>query len=123
MTFRRLQTPLMILVALVFTLPIVAVLASWLPLGGRDSGEAAQILREMASTVLPRYIGTTVWLGLVVGVGVALVGIGSAALVTLFDFPGRRSLEWLLLLPLAMPAYVTAYAYTDFLQFSGPLQV
>jgi iron(III) transport system permease protein len=43
--------------------------------------------------------------------------------VTLFDFPGRRVFEWLLLLPLAMPAYVTAYAYTDFLQFSGPLQV
>ena len=123
MTFRRLQPLLMILVALVFTLPIVAVLASWLPLGGQGSGEAAQILREMAATVLPRYATTTVWLALLVGVGVALVGIGSAALVTLFDFPGRRSLEWLLLLPLAMPAYVTAYAYTDFLQFSGPLQV
>ena len=42
--------------------------------------------------------------------------------VTLFDFPGRRVFEWALLLPLAMPAYVVAYAYTDFLQFSGPLQ-
>jgi iron(III) transport system permease protein len=43
--------------------------------------------------------------------------------VTLFDFPGRRLFEWALLLPMAMPAYVVAYAYTDFLQFSGPLQV
>jgi iron(III) transport system permease protein len=42
--------------------------------------------------------------------------------VTLFEFPGRRFFEWALLLPLAMPAYVVAYAYTDFLQFSGPLQ-
>jgi iron(III) transport system permease protein len=42
--------------------------------------------------------------------------------VTLFDFPGRRFFEWALLLPLAMPAYVVAYAYTDFLQFSGPFQ-
>jgi iron(III) transport system permease protein len=42
--------------------------------------------------------------------------------VTLFDFPMRRTLEWALLLPLAMPAYVVAYAYTDYLQFSGPLQ-
>ena len=126
MLFRRLHLPLLLLVAVVFTLPIVAVLASWLPLGafgGQDMGAATQILREMASTVLPRYAATTVWLAVLVGIGVALVGIGSAALVTLFDFPGRRSLEWLLLLPLAMPAYVTAYAYTDFLQFSGPLQV
>ena len=55
-------------------------------------------------------------------IGVALVGGATAAAVTLFDFPGRRTFEWALLLPLAMPAYVLAYAYTDFLQFSGPLQ-
>ena len=57
-----------------------------------------------------------------VGIGVVAMGVPAAVLVTVFDFPGRRSFEWLLLLPLAMPAYVTAYAYTDFLQFSGPLQ-
>ena len=57
-----------------------------------------------------------------VGIGVVAMGVPAALLVTVFDFPGRRSFEWLLLLPLAMPAYVTAYAYTDFLQFSGPLQ-
>jgi iron(III) transport system permease protein len=57
-----------------------------------------------------------------VAVGVAVVGGATAAVVSLFDFPGRRIFEWALLLPLAMPAYVTAYAYTDFLQFSGPLQ-
>mgnify|MGYP006163531369 CR=1 FL=1 len=52
-----------------------------------------------------------------------LLGTLAAAAVTLFEFPGRRTFEWLLLLPLAMPAYVVAYAYTDMLQFSGPLQV
>ncbi len=51
-----------------------------------------------------------------------MLGGATAAAVTLFDFPGRRVFEWALLLPLAMPAYVLAYAYTDFLQFSGPLQ-
>ena len=51
-----------------------------------------------------------------------LLGAATAAAVTLFDFPGRRFFEWALLLPLAMPAYVLAYAYTDCLQFSGPLQ-
>ena len=51
-----------------------------------------------------------------------MVGAGAAAAVALFEFPGRRVFEWALLLPLAMPAYVLAYVYTDFLQFSGPLQ-
>ncbi|MEI8157094.1 MAG: iron ABC transporter permease [Burkholderiales bacterium] len=102
-------------------LPVLAVLASWWPVG--DSGtQAAAILREMASNVLPDYIGTTMLLCLMVGVGVALVGLSTAVAVTLFEFPGRRVFEWALLLPLAMPAYVVAYAYTDFLQYSGPLQ-
>ncbi len=111
----------LIVLALALTLPVLAVFASWLPWGGGDS-QAGPILREMAATVLPGYIWTTVWLGLFVALGAAVVGTVAAATVTLFDFTGRRTLEWLLLLPLAMPAYVTAYAYTDFLQFSGPLQ-
>ena len=76
----------------------------------------------MSRTVLPGYVATSLGLCLVVAVGVALVGGITAAAVTLFDFPGRRTFEWALLLPLAMPAYVVAYAYTDYLQYSGPLQ-
>jgi iron(III) transport system permease protein len=76
----------------------------------------------MAHTVLPGYAWTSLGLCLAVGLGVAVVGTGTAAAVTLFDFRGRRVAEWALLLPLAMPAYVVAYAYTDFLQFSGPAQ-
>jgi iron(III) transport system permease protein len=87
------------------------------------NAEVAQVLGEMASTVLPQYTLTTLWLSLAVALGVTLVGLGTACAVTLFDFAGRRFFEWALLLPLAMPAYVVAYAYTDFLQFSGPLQV
>jgi iron(III) transport system permease protein len=116
----------LLLLALLLTLPVLAVLASWLPIDqalGQGEAAPASILREMASTVLPGYLGTTIWLGLLVALGAAIVGTGTAAAVTLFDFRGRRAMEWLLLLPLAMPAYVTAYAYTDFLQFSGPLQV
>ena len=107
----------------VLALPVLAVLASWWPAPAPLGGQALGILREMAATVLPGYAWTTLWLGALVALGAAVVGTATAAAVTLFDFPGRRSLEWLLLLPLAMPAYVTAYAYTDFLQFSGPLQV
>ncbi|MDD2547002.1 MAG: iron ABC transporter permease [Burkholderiaceae bacterium] len=112
----------LILLAGLLASPVLAVLASWLPWGAGDA-LAWPILREMAATVLPGYVLTTLELSLLVALGAPLVGTATAAAVTLFDFPGRRSLEWLLLLPLAMPAYVTAYAYTDFLQFSGPLQV
>ena len=120
--FAALRSVSLLSLAAVLSLPVLALLASWLPWGQADVSSAA-ILREMAATVLPDYVWTTLWLGLWVGLGAAVVGTATAAAVTLFDFPGRRQLEWLLLLPLAMPAYVTAYAYTDFLQYSGPLQV
>ena len=106
-------------VLVVLTLPVLAVLASWF----QWNAQSGQILGEMARTVLPDYAWTTLRLCVLVGLGVALVGGATAAAVTLFDFPGRKTFEWALLLPLAMPAYVVAYAYTDFLQFSGPLQV
>jgi iron(III) transport system permease protein len=118
MALRRLQDLLLLLLASLLVLPVLAVLASWLQWDGQN----AQVLGEMARTVLPGYVWTSLGLCLVVGVGVALVGGATAAAVTLFDFPGRRTFEWALLLPLAMPAYVVAYAYTDYLQFSGPLQ-
>lgn len=121
MLSRRLRQLLLLVLTLAFMLPVVAVFAAWLPWG--DSGaNAAQILREMSTTVLPDYLWTTVVLCMMVAAGVVLVGLSTAAAVTMFDFPGRRIFEWALLLPLAMPAYVVAYAYTDFLQFGGPLQ-
>lgn len=116
---RRLKDLPLLLLAGLLVMPVLAVFASWL------SWDAAsgQILREMGATVLPDYALTSLLLCAAVGLGAALVGTAGAAAVTLFDFPGRRTFEWALLLPLAMPAYVVAYAYTDFLQFSGPLQV
>lgn len=102
-------------------LPVLAIVASWLPVGD-PTGQASAILSQMVDTVLPDYLWTTVLLCLMVAVGVVGLGLSTAAAVTLFEFPGRRIFEWALLLPLAMPAYVVAYAYTDFLQFSGPLQ-
>ena len=121
MLLLRLRQFLFLLLTAVFMLPVLAVMASWLSMGDADSA-ARQILREMAQTVLPDYLGTTILLSVLVGVGVVVVGLSCAAAVTLFDFAGRRFFEWALLLPLAMPAYVVAYAYTDFLQFSGPFQ-
>jgi iron(III) transport system permease protein len=77
---------------------------------------------HLASTVLPEYVVTTLWLCVGVGLGAGLLGVGAAWLVTRHEFPGRASFEWALVLPLAMPAYVMAYTYTDLLQFVGPVQ-
>ena len=108
----------LLLLALGLSLPVLAVFGSWL----QWTPQTAELLREMARTVLPDYAVTSLLLCLLVALGVTLLGLGAAVAVSLFEFRGRASFEWLLLLPLAMPAYVVAYAYTDFLQFSGPLQ-
>ncbi len=116
---RWLALAALLLLAAMLTLPVLSLGVSWL----QFDAAARDVLAQMAQTVLPEYALTSLWLCLSVAVGVALLGMATASAVTLFDFPGRRILEWALLLPLAMPAYVVAYAYTDFLQFSGPLQV
>ena len=100
------------------SLPILALVVAVL----QWDAQSAALLREMAGSVLGGYAFTTVVLSVVVSLGVAVVGTACACAVTLFDFRGRKQWEWALLLPLAMPAYVVAYAYTDYLQFSGPAQ-
>lgn len=126
-----LRPVLMLVFTVLLMLPVLALFVAWWPgdltrwmgVGGLEEGvRALDVVREMASSVLPRYVGTTLLLCALVGLGVTVVGLATAAAVTLFDFPGRRFFEWALLLPLAMPAYVVAYAYTDFLQFSGAFQ-
>jgi iron(III) transport system permease protein len=116
--FRPLSLLSLWLVTLLLALPVLTVLASW----WQWNAVSSQILLEMSQSVLPDYAGTSLLLCAGVSLGVISMGVVSAALVTLFDFPFRRTLEWTLLLPLAMPAYVVAYAYTDFLQYSGPAQ-
>jgi iron(III) transport system permease protein len=109
---------LLTLACLLLTLPVLGVLASWL----RFDAAALAVLQHQAQTVLAGYAWESLVLALGVALGVAVVGVATAAAVVLFRFPGQRVFEWALLLPLAMPAYVLAYAYTDALQYSGPLQ-
>jgi len=104
---------------LLLALPVLGVLGAWLIF----DADAWQVLRHQASTVLPGYALQSALLAAGVAVGVMLLGTVCAAAVTLFDFPGRRSFEWALLLPMAMPAYVLAYAWTDGLQYGSPLQM
>jgi iron(III) transport system permease protein len=102
-------------VALLLSVPVLVVLASLgLP---RD-----EVWTHLASTVLPQYLRNTASLLLGVGTGVLVSGVGTAWLVTMCRFPGRGVLEWALLLPMAMPAYLLAYTYTDLLDVTGPLQ-
>ncbi len=103
------------LIAALIALPILVVLAYvFVPSHG--------IWQHLASTVLPGYITTSLWLMVGVGIGASVIGVGTAWLVTLTEFPGRRFFEWALLLPLAIPAYVIAYTYTGLLDYAGPAQ-
>ncbi len=72
--------------------------------------------------VLPNALVETAWFLLGIGAFVALVGTSTAWLVSLYRFPLHRLLSWALLLPLAMPGYIAAYAYLDILHPVGPLQ-
>ncbi|MEO8202691.1 MAG: iron ABC transporter permease [Betaproteobacteria bacterium] len=103
------------LIALGVALPLgVVVLNLFVP--------RAETWAHLASTVLPGYLWNTLVLAVGVGIGVTVVGVTVAWLTTMCRFPGRRLFGWALILPIAMPAYVMAYVYTDFLQFAGPLQ-
>ncbi len=103
--------------AALVALPVVSILISFV-----RADSSWPTLQHLATTVMPRAALETLLLALLVTVGVAILGTTSAWLVAALDFPGRRFFEWAMLLPLAMPAYIVAYAYTDFFQFSGTLQ-
>jgi iron(III) transport system permease protein len=121
LTQKFLIAALLATITLLLVLPLLALIWPWLGLLAGDQ-TGLSVLSDMWQTVLPRYVLDTLLLCLVVAVMSGVMGATSAVLVTLFDFKGRKIFEWALLLPLAMPAYVVAYAYTDFLQFSGALQ-
>ncbi len=103
------------LLVLVVAAPIL-VLVTYV--GQPDEG----LWAHLAATVLFGHLRDTALLALGVAIGTASVGAGTAWLVTLYRFPGRRILNWALVLPLAMPTYVLAYAWTDLLQVTGPVQ-
>jgi iron(III) transport system permease protein len=108
-------TVLALAVATLFSVPVLSVVVNvFVPSQGT--------WQHLVDTVLPGYVANTLWLVLGVGCGVMAIGISTAWLVTMCRFPGHKVFEWALILPLAVPAYVMAYTYTDFLQFTGPVQ-
>ncbi|MFP5405033.1 MAG: ABC transporter permease [Gammaproteobacteria bacterium] len=108
-----------VLLALAVAAPIAALL--WLAFVS-PAGSGPGALSHLFGTVLPRYTLVTAHLALVVVAIVVLLGVSTGWLVAAYDFPGRSWIAWLLVLPLSTPAFVMAYAYTDFLSSWGPLQ-
>lgn len=96
-------------------LPLISVLLASV-LGSTET------LAHLAETVLDDYMRNTAALVAIVGLGTFMVGTGAAWLVTMTDFPGRRWIEVALVIPLAFPAYVLAYAYTHVLDHPGIVQ-
>ena len=105
-----------IVLVVVFISPVFAIVVA-------ASGDSGGLWSHLSQTVLPRYVANT--LGLMLGVGLLslLFGISTAWVVVRYSFPGRRLLQWMLLLPAAMPGYLIAYTYTDFLEYAGPVQM
>jgi iron(III) transport system permease protein len=109
-----LQTGAVTLAALI-VLPLVSVaMLALLPLGGAWP--------HLIANVLPHSAGVTFTLMAGVAALTLAAGAGAAWLVTMYRFPGRAALDWLLVLPLAVPTYITAYCYGEFLDYTGPLQ-
>ena len=102
-------------VAGVVALPLLGVASSLLSWQG-------ELWRHIAETQLSDIVGNTVVLLVGVGLGTTVIGAGTAWLVTMCRFPGSRTMQWALLLPLVMPTYIIGYAYADLLTFAGPLQ-
>ncbi len=104
-----------LLIAALVVLPILSVV--WIAFNPTEN-----IWPHLLSTTLPRYLGNTLVLTLAVGAICAATGTVLAWLMTMYRFPGSGILQWLNLLPLAIPAYVGAYALVDFLEYAGPVQ-
>ena len=101
--------------AFVFLTPILSVFAA-------AAGDGGGLWEHLLRTVFPRYVANTLTLMIGVGLVSLLFGVATAWVVHRYAFPGRAVLQWMLLLPAAVPTYLIAYTYTDFLEYAGPLQ-
>lgn len=102
-------------IALVLAVPVLVIMAFLLV----PTGDTWQ---HLADTVLADYVANSLLLMLGVAAGSLILGVGTAWLTSMCQFPGRGLFEWALLLPMAIPAYIIAYTYTGLLDFAGPVQ-
>ncbi len=102
-------------IAALVLLPLGAIL--WIALT-----PAADVWGHLLTTVLPGTLKTTLLLMLGVGLTTGVTGVLTAWLVTMCNFPGRKIMDWVLLVPLAVPTYIVAFAYVEVLDYTGPVQ-
>lgn len=106
---------LSLFLALVVLMPLLVLSSAWFSID-------ASVWSHMAGNLLPQVLHNTVVLVIGVSFGVLLLGVSLAWLTSMCEFPGRRFLDWALMLPFAMPAYVLAFVFLGLMDFSGPVQ-
>ncbi|MGI0116089.1 ABC transporter permease [Zooshikella sp. RANM57] len=102
-------------IAGIVLMPLLVLIISW-------HDFQTEIWLHLIETQLGRLLANTLFLLVGVGLGVMVIGVSLAWLTTMCDFPGRKFFDWALMLPFAIPAYVLAFVYLGFFEFSGPLQ-
>ncbi|MDJ0739882.1 MAG: iron ABC transporter permease [Gammaproteobacteria bacterium] len=103
------------LLAISVLIPLGVIIGSWLAVD-------AATWSHLGSTILPQLLRNTAWLIGGVALGTLLLGVPLAWLTSMCEFPGRRVLDWALMLPFALPAYVLAFVFVGVMDFSGPVQ-
>jgi len=104
-----------IVTVLMAMVPFAVILLGW-------SSDQTEVWQHLIATQLSTLLRNTLVLGIAVGIGVTLLGVSLAWLTVMYEFPGRRWLDWALMLPMAMPAYVLAFVVLGLFDFAGPLQ-
>lgn len=104
-----------LLIAIPIALPILIVVLSLF-------SPSTEVWTHLRNTVLLGYLTNTIALLVIVAIFTTIIGVSTAWLIATKKFPGRRLFSWLLVLPIAAPAYVVAYAYGDLLDYAGPIQ-
>ena len=106
---------IVLLVALICAIPVLTVFSYIFQ-------PAGEVWKHLTETVLSDYVINSLLLIIGVSFGTLTMGITCAWLTSVYKFPGRKVFQWLLLLPMALPAYIIAYTYTGMMDFSGPIQ-
>jgi iron(III) transport system permease protein len=123
-SFRSIALLLTVLIlCLVLISPLLGLVLSADLWGNSQGIDSAETLSHLMRTVIPRYVLNTIGLVFTVLVTVLVFGVGSAWLIASFRFKGHRLLSGALVLPLAIPSFVMAYAYTDMFDVSGAIQM
>jgi len=107
--------PSIVVIALILSLPILTIAFSVFE-------PQSENWQHLKNTVLSEYIVNSLLLTFGVGIGALMIGVSTAWLTAICQFPGKNLFVWLLLLPMAMPAYIVAYTYTGMFDFAGPVQ-